>query len=77
MVEGKEVKLEYDNYKGDKFGRILAYVFLDGKNISVEMARLGMAQVVVYQHKRPFIFIDELLKAQEEAKQKKLGIWSQ
>jgi endonuclease YncB( thermonuclease family) len=35
-----------------------------------------MAQVVVYQHKKPFIYIDELLKAQEEAKQKKLGIWN-
>ncbi len=76
LVEGKEVKLEYDNYKGDKFGRILAYLIVDGKNISTEMARLGMAQVVVYQHKKPFIFIDELLKAQEEAKKKKLGIWS-
>ncbi len=77
LVEGKEVKLEYDNYKGDKFGRILAYLIVDGKNISTEMARLGMASVVIYQHKKPFIYIDELLKAQEEAKQKKLGIWSQ
>lgn len=77
LVEGKEVKLEYDNYKGDKFGRILAYVIVDGKNISTEMARLGMAQVVIYQHKKPFIYIDELLKAQEEAKKNKLGIWSQ
>ncbi len=77
LVEGKEIKLEYDNYKGDKFGRILAYLIVDGKNISTEMARLGMAQVVVYQHKKPFIFIDQLLKAQEEAKKNKLGIWSQ
>lgn len=77
LVEGKEVKLEYDNYKGDKFGRILAYLIIDGKNVSIEMAKLGMAQVVVYQHKRPFIYQEQLLKVQEEAKQKKLGIWSQ
>ncbi len=73
----REVTLEYDNYKGDKFGRILAYIIINGKNVSIELARLGMAQVVVYQHKKPFIYIDELLKAQEEAKKKKLGIWSQ
>ncbi|MBI2596801.1 thermonuclease family protein [Candidatus Daviesbacteria bacterium] len=43
---------------------------------SIELARLGMAQVVVYQHKRPFIYQDQLLKLQEEAKKKKLGMWS-
>src|SRR3990167_9235628 len=58
LVERKEVTLEYDNYKGDKFGRILAYLIIDGKNVSIEMAKLGMAQVVVYQHKKPFIYQD-------------------
>lgn len=77
LVEGKEVTLEYDNYKGDKFGRILAYVIIDNINVSIELARLGMAQVVVYQHKKPFIYQDKLLKAQAEAKKNKLGIWSQ
>jgi len=43
---------------------------------SIELARLGMVQVVVYQHKKPFIYQGKLLKAQDEAKQKKLGIWS-
>lgn len=76
LVEGKEIKLEYDNYKGDKFGRILAYVIVDGKNVSMELAKQGMAQVVIYQHKKPFIYQEQLLKVQEEAKQKKLGLWS-
>ncbi len=76
LVEGKEVTLEYDHYKADKFGRILAYVIVDGKNVSMELAKSGMAQVVVYQHKRPFIYQEQLLKVQEEAKNKKLGMWS-
>lgn len=77
LVEGKTVKLEYDNYKADKFGRILAYLITpDGKNVSIEMARLGMASVVIYQHKKPFIYQDQLLKAQEEAKKKRCGVWS-
>ncbi len=76
LVEGKTVTLEYDNYKGDKFGRILAYLVIDDKNISVELARKGLAQVVVYQHKKPFIYQQQLLKAQQEAKEKKLGIWT-
>ena len=76
LVEGKSVSLEYDNYKGDKFGRILAYLIIDGKNVSVELARKGLAQVVIYQHKKPFIYHEQLLKAQEEAKKSKRGIWS-
>ena len=39
LVEGKEIKLEYDNYKSDKFGRILAYAIVDDKNISVELVQ--------------------------------------
>jgi len=76
LVEGKTVSLEYDNYKADKFGRILTYVFVDGKNVSVELARKGLAQVVIYQHKKPWIYLEQLLKAQKEAKKRKLGIWS-
>ena len=76
LVEGKTVNLEYDNYKADKFGRILAYLIVNGKNISVEMAGKGLAQVVIYQKKKPFIYIKQLLKAQEEAKRNKRGIWS-
>ena len=37
LVEGKTISLEYDNYKADKFGRILAYVFVDSKNVSIEL----------------------------------------
>lgn len=77
LVEGKQVNLEYDNYKGDKFGRILAYLITpDGKNVSIELARFGMAQVVIYQHKKPFIYQPQLLKAQSEAKKNNLGIWN-
>jgi len=76
LVEGKMVNLEYDNYKADKFGRILAYVFINSKNVSVELTRKGYAQVVIYQHKKPFIYQDQLLKAQEQAKKNKRGIWS-
>jgi len=77
LVEGITVKLEYDNYKADKFGRILAYLITPGgKNVSIEMARLGMASVVIYQHKKPFIYQDQLLNAQEEAKKEKRGVWS-
>ena len=76
LVEGKEIKLEYDNYTSDKFGRILAYAIVDGKNVSVELVQKGMAELEIYQKRKPFIYQTQLLEAQEQAKQKKLGIWS-
>ncbi len=76
LVERKTVKLVYDNYKSDKFGRLLAYVFVDGLSVSEELARLGLAEVVVYQKRKPFIYQDQLLKAQDQAKKKRLGIWN-
>lgn len=76
LVEGKEIKLEYDNYKSDKFGRILAYAIVDRKNVSIELVRKGMAELVIYQKRKPFIYQVQLLEAQEQAKKNKLGIWS-
>ena len=64
LVEGKELKLEYDNYKSDKFGRILAYAIVDGKNVSIELARKGMAELVIYQKRKPFIYQVQLLDYQ-------------
>ena len=75
LVEGKEIKLEYDNYTSDKFGRILAYPIIDDKNICVELVRKGMAELVIYQKRKPFIYQVQLLEAQDQAKKNKLGIW--
>lgn len=76
LVEGKEIKLEYDNYTSDKFGRILAYPIINNKNICIELVSKGMAEIVIYQKRKPFIHQVQLLEAQEQAKKQKLGIWS-
>ena len=75
LVEGKEIKLEYDNYTSDKFGRVLAYPIINDKNICIELVRKGMAELVIYQKRKPFIYQVQLLEAQEQAKKQKLGIW--
>lgn len=75
-IEGKKVKLEYDAYKSDRFGRILAYVIINDKNLAIELVKKGFAKVSLYEKRRPLIYQQELIKAQEEAKSKKIGIWS-
>ncbi len=76
LVSGKIVTFEYDTYTSDRFGRVLAYPIVDGKNVVVELAKMGLVKVTIYQDRRKLKYQDELLKAQEEAKQKKRGIWN-
>jgi endonuclease YncB( thermonuclease family) len=44
LVLGKTVTLEYDVPQNDKYGRILAWVWCDGKLINREMLKLGLAK---------------------------------
>lgn len=75
LTENKKVKLEYDAYTSDRFNRILAYVIIGDKNLSMELVKNGLAKVAVYEDRRKLIYQDELLKFQENAKSKKLGVW--
>lgn len=75
LIQGKIVTLEYDTYTSDRFGRVLAYPFVDGKNLVVELARQGLAKVTIYEDRRKLKYQVELLKAQDEAKRNKKGIW--
>lgn len=42
LLQGKTVTLEYDTYTSDRFGRVLAYPFVGGKNVVVELAKMGL-----------------------------------
>ena len=75
LIEGKKVNLEYDAYKSDRFGRILAYVFIDNKNLAIELVKRGLARVTIYEKRKPLIYQIQLLQAQKEAKNKALGLW--
>lgn len=75
LVSGKTVTFEYDTYTSDRFGRVLAYPFVDGKNVVLELAQQGLVRVTIYEDRRKLKYQDELLKAQEEAKKKKRGTW--
>lgn len=76
LVQGKTVTFEYDAYTSDRFGRILAYDIVDDKNVSIELAHLGLVKVTIYEDRRKLKYQDELLKAQAEAKRKKRGMLS-
>ena len=72
LVGGKEVRLEFWNPKQDKYGRVLAYVFVNDTFVNQELLLKGYAHI-----NRPVEekYKNLLLKAQEEARISGLGIW--
>ena len=50
IVSNKTVTLEYGKEKTDLYGRTLAYVIVDGKNINVEQVKRGFANTYIYNN---------------------------
>lgn len=73
MVLGKKVKLEFDFESEDKYGRVLAYVFLpDGRMLNAEIIKQGYG----FAYTRfPFRYMDEFRRFEKDARSKGLGLW--
>ncbi len=63
MISNKTIKLEYGKDKTDLYGRTLAYIILDRKNINFESVKNGFANVYILDDKK---YEKELRKAWEE-----------
>jgi len=46
LTQGRRVRLELDVQTRDRYGRLLAYVWMDGVMVNAELVRLGYAQVM-------------------------------
>ncbi len=74
LVEGKTVFLEYDNEKLDKYGRTLAYIYLeDGTLINKKLIEEGYAYAYV---RFPFQKMDEFVAAEKNAIRSLKGLWA-
>ena len=77
FVKGGDVTLEYKEQGKETrgvYGRLLAYVLVDGRNINIEMVRLGFSTYWTKYGKSRFDA--QFKQAEQEAKAKKRGIWS-
>ena len=74
LVMSKQIRLEYDAERYDRYGRLLAYVFIeDGSFLNARLLREGMA---FYLYHPTNVKYDQcLLKAQQEAMELKKGLW--
>jgi len=76
LVEGKRVRLVFDVQKHDKYGRLLAYVYLeDGTFVNSRIIEEGYAQVMTIA---PNVkYAQTFLKLEREAREKKKGLWKE
>lgn len=74
LVLGKNVRLEFDVQKMDKYGRLLAYVYLeDGTFVNAEIVRLGYASPMTVP---PNVkYADSFKKLYQEARENQRGLW--
>ncbi len=70
---GKNVTLEIDPAAGkrDRYGRILAYVYVDGEDFGERLLELGLARV----YESEFAKKQKYVAIQREAMKKGVGIW--
>lgn len=75
MVEGKVVRLSFDQRKRDDYGRLLAQVYLrDGRWVNGLLVQKGLAYV--YTFSPNFRWAAPLLRLERQARAANLGIWS-
>lgn len=77
LVDGREVRLEYDKERTDPFGRTLAYVYVKVWDVEVfvneYLVRVGYAEVATYP---PNVrYRGRFIAAEWRAKDQKLGVW--
>lgn len=75
MLEGKTVQLEKDVSDRDKYGRLLYYLYVDGKSVQEELLKNGLARVA-YVYAPNTKYVDPYYAIQKEAQAKGVGIWS-
>ena len=75
LVEGKKVRLEFDVQRRDRYGRLLAYVFLeDSTFVNAELLRQGYAQLLTIP---PNVkHTDLFVTLQKEAREARRGLWN-
>lgn len=76
LVFGKKVKLEFDVEPRDRYGRLLAYVYLeDGTFVNAKILEEGYGQVLTIP---PNVkYADRFIRLQQDARAGRKGLWGE
>jgi micrococcal nuclease len=76
LLTDKKLRLEFEkenHYQTDRYGRALVYVYADGKNVNLEMVRLGWSKFYVKYGEGKYA--DQFRAAEKEAREARRGLW--
>jgi len=73
-LTGKYVDLEFESWLRGRYGVLLAYVFVDGKNINLELVRQGLSRYNI-KYGQSKKYHNEFKVAENLARKEKLNIW--
>lgn len=75
FVAGGEVRLEFDGSPRDKYGRVLAYVWVERRMLNEELLRAGLARAEL-EYRYSDAMKARFRRAEAEARAARRGIWS-
>lgn len=77
LDSAKKIEIEFDDVadKEDRFGRKLAWIWVDDELLELELLERGLAKT--YMLKKDYKYATELKKAENKAKNAKVGLWSE
>ncbi len=75
FAAGGKLELELDVSERDRYGRILAYVYVNGVSAQEELLKRGLARVA-YIYPPNTRHVDQYQEIQEKAQAEGVGIWS-
>ncbi|MCF6137240.1 thermonuclease family protein [Pseudalkalibacillus berkeleyi] len=73
-ILGKNVQIKLGSEKRDKYGRLLAYVYVGDETIQEQLLRKGLARTAYLYN--DLTMLDQFHKAQNTARLKNIGVWS-
>lgn len=74
-VARRQVRLEFDRERRDRYRRLLAYVHVDGRMVNAELIRAGLAAVTI--HPPNLRHAADFNQLEQGARSAHLGIWAQ
>ncbi|MCS6856253.1 MAG: thermonuclease family protein [Sandaracinaceae bacterium] len=75
MTRGRTVRLEFDVEPRDRYGRLLAYVYVDSTLLNLELLKEGLA--MLYTVPPNVRHVEAFRRAQKEARENERGIWDE
>lgn len=74
LLKSGDVTIEFDVDKEDQYGRLLAYIYVDGKSVQETLLEEGYARVA-YVFEPNTKYVDQFNEAANKAKAAKIGVW--